>query len=134
MVSNITFKPQISLAPNEIQKSKAVSFESKLLELNNKVLEGKTSDIGVMTEKTALEANLHEANARPVKFVEDRNKTSFMGVGKSESTNSMSDPRMDNTIKAIQNGLKYSHNEQSQILTGQMNQMAVYNQVLHGLV
>ena len=134
MVSNVTFKPQISLAPNEIQQSKMVSFESQLHGLNKEIQKGKTSDIGAMTQKTALEAKMHEANAKPVRYVEERNQTSFTGVRKAEATNAMSDPRMDRTIKAIQNGLQYSHNEQSQILTGQMNQMAVYNQVLHGLV
>ena len=134
MISNITFKPQISLAPNDLQKSEKVSFESKLKGLSKDIQKGKTSDIGAMTEKTALEAKLHEVSAMPVKYVEDKNRTSFTGTSKTNAVNSVSDPRIDRTIKAIQNGLQYSHNEQSQILTGQMNQMAVYNQVMHGLV
>ena len=133
MVSNITFKPQISLAQNDMRQSKVVSFESKLEGLAKEVKKGKISDIGAMTKKTALESNLHEAAAKPVRLVED-SSPKVSDIKKSDRVSTVTDPRIDRTIKAIQNGQSLSRSEQSQILTGQMKQMAVYNQVLHGLV
>lgn len=133
MTTSVSFRPQVSLAPTVTQQSDANNFKAALNQLQTDFNNNEVSDIAAMTQKTDLESKLNETKAEPVKYVEDV-KTNKTSDGNSvEQSKVVTDPAFEKTIKNLQSGKQYSLNEREQMLTSQMNQMAMNNRILHGL-
>ena len=102
-------------------------------EVTDELRNGKMSDMQAMSEKTALDSKLSEAKAQVnhVKEVQD-----VKTVNKSSAVTKPQDVQQPANMKAMdmqQKGKELSKAEKEQVLDAQMKQMAINNQVLHGI-
>lgn len=133
MTTNVSFRPQVSIAPTVTQQADANNYKAALNQLKADYNNNQVSDIAAMTQKTNLESKLQETKAEPVKYVEDVNAPKTSDVNSTEQSKVVTNPAFEKTVKNLQNGKQYSLNEREQMLTSQMNQMAMNNRILHGL-
>ncbi|MCM1264803.1 MAG: hypothetical protein NC200_01270 [Candidatus Gastranaerophilales bacterium] len=133
MTTNVSFRPQVSLAPTVTQQSDANNYKAALNQLKADYNNNQVSDIAAMTQQTDLESKLQETKAEPVKYVEDVKTNKPSDSNSVEQSKVVTDPAFEKTVKNLQSGKQYSLNEREQMLTSQMNQMAMNNRILHGL-
>ncbi|MCD8378555.1 MAG: hypothetical protein LUB59_07195 [Candidatus Gastranaerophilales bacterium] len=133
MTTNISFRPQVGMAPTVTQQADANNYRAELNQVDTDVKNYEISDIAAMTRRTDLESKLQETKAAPVKYVEDVNPIKTSETDSTEFVKTVTNPGFENTVKNLQNGKQYSLNERDLMLTNQMNQMAVNNRILHGL-
>jgi hypothetical protein len=133
MTTSVSFRPQVSLAPTVTQQSDAKEFKSALNQLKQDYNNNQVGDIAMMTKRTDLENKIQDTKTEPVKYVEDVKTNKPSDTSSTEQIKTVTNPAFDKTIKNLQNGKQYSLNEREQMLTSQMNQMAINNRLLHGL-
>lgn len=122
----------VSAVPPVAQQQRVNQIKLERNEVTDELRNGKMSDMQAMSEKTALDSKLSEAKAQVnhVKEVQD-----VKTVNKSSAVTKPQDVQPAN-VKAMdmqQKGKELSKAEKEQVLDAQMKQMAINNQVLHGI-
>ena len=123
----------VSAVPPVAQQQRVNQIKLERNEVTDELRNGKMSDMQAMSEKTALDSKLSEAKAQVnhVKEVQD-----VKTVNKSSAVTKPQDVQQPANMKAMdmqQKGKELSKAEKEQVLDAQMKQMAINNQVLHGL-
>lgn len=126
-------RPYVSAVPPVAQQQRVNQIKLERNEVTDELRNGKMSDMQAMSEKTALDSKLSEAKAQVnhVKEVQD-----VKTVNKSSAVTKPQDVQQPANMKAMdmqQKGKELSKAEKEQILDAQMKQMAINNQVLHGI-
>lgn len=123
----------VSAVPPVVQQQRVNQIKLERNEVTDELRNGKMSDMQAMSEKTALDSKLSEAKAQVnhVKEVQD-----VKTVNKSSAVTKPQDVQQPANMKAMdmqQKGKELSKAEKEQVLDAQMKQMAINNQVLHGI-
>lgn len=123
----------VSAVPPVAQQQRVNQIKLERNEVADELRNGKMSDMQAMSEKTALDSKLSEAKAQVnhVKEVQD-----VKTVNKSSTVTKPQDVQQPANMKAMdmqQKGKELSKAEKEQVLDAQMKQMAINNQVLHGI-
>ena len=126
-------RPYVSAVPPVAQQQRVNQIKLERNEVTDELRNGKMSDMQAMSEKTALDSKLSEAKAQVnhVKEVQD-----VKTVNKSSTVTKPQDVQQPANMKAMdmqQKGKELSKAEKEQVLDAQMKQMAINNQVLHGI-
>lgn len=126
-------RPYVSAVPPVAQQQRVNQIKLERNEVTDELRNGKMSDMQAMSEKTALDSKLSEAKAQVnhVKEVQD-----VKTVNKSSAVTKPQDVQQPANMKAMdmqQKGKELSKAEKEQVLDAQMKQMAINNQVLHGI-
>lgn len=122
----------VSAVPPVAQQQRVNQIKLERNEVTDDLRNGKKTDMQAMSEKTALDAKLSDAKAQatPVNEVQE-----VKTANKSSVVTKPQDVQPAN-VKAMdmqQKGKELSKVEKEQVLDAQMKQMAINNQVLHGL-
>lgn len=125
-------RPYVSAVPPVAQQQRVNQIKLERNEVTDDLRNGKKTDMQAMSEKTALDAKLSDAKAQatPVNEVQEvkiANKSSV--VTKPQDVQPANVKAMD----MQQKGKELSKVEKEQVLDAQMKQMAINNQVLHGI-
>lgn len=125
-------RPYVSAVPPVAQQQRVNQIKLERNEVTDDLRNGKKTDMQAMSEKTALDAKLSDAKAQatPVSEVQE-----VKTANKSSVVTKPQDVQPAN-VKAMdmqQKGKELSKVEKEQVLDAQMKQMAINNQVLHGL-
>ena len=125
-------RPYVSAVPPVAQQQQVNQIKLERNEVTDDLRNGKKTDMQAMSEKTALDAKLSDAKAQatPVNEVQE-----VKTANKSSVVTKPQDVQPAN-VKAMdmqQKGKELSKVEKEQVLDAQMKQMAINNQVLHGL-
>ncbi len=125
-------RPYVSAVPPVAQQQRVNQIKLERNEVSDDLRNGKKTDMQAMSEKTALDAKLSDAKAQatPVNEVQE-----VKTANKSSVVTKPQDVQPAN-VKAMdmqQKGKELSKVEKEQVLDAQMKQMAINNQVLHGL-
>ena len=125
-------RPYVSAVPPVAQQQRVNQIKLERNEVTDDLRNGKKTDMQAMSEKTALDAKLSDAKAQatPVNEVQE-----VKTANKSSVVTKPQDVQPAN-VKAMdmqQKGKELSKAEKEQVLDAQMKQMAINNQVLHGL-
>ena len=123
----------VSAVPPVAQQQRVNQIKLERNEVTDDLRNGKKTDMQAMSEKTALDSKLSEAKAQVnhVKEVQD-----VKTVNKSSAVTKPQDVQQPANMKAMdmqQKGKELSKAEKEQVLDAQMKQMAINNQVLHGI-
>ena len=123
----------VSAVPPVAQQQRVNQIKLERNEVTDELRNGKMSDMQAMSEKTALDSKLSEVKAQVnhVKEVQD-----VKTVNKSSAVTKPQDVQQPANMKAMdmqQKGKELSKAEKEQVLDAQMKQMAINNQVLHGI-
>ena len=123
----------VSAVPPVAQQQRVNQIKLERNEVTDELRNGKMSDMQAMSEKTALDSKLSEAKAQVnhVKEVQD-----VKTVNKSSTVTKPQDVQQPANMKVMdmqQKGKELSKAEKEQVLDAQMKQMAINNQVLHGI-
>ena len=133
MVTSVSFRPQVSLAPTVVQQAEASNCREKLNEVKTDARNNEITDISAMTQRMQLESKLQDTKVAPVKYVEEIKPQQTNEVAKSAENVATKPKTVTDVIKNFHNGKQMSKVEQSQVLTNQMNMLAASNMILHGL-
>lgn len=122
----------VSAVPPVAQQQRVNQIKLERNEVTDDLRNGKKTDMQAMSEKTALDAKLSDAKAQatPVNEVQE-----VKTANKSSVVTKPQDVQPAN-VKAMdmqQKGKELSKAEKEQVLDAQMKQMAINNQVLHGI-
>lgn len=125
-------RPYVSAVPPVAQQQRVNQIKLERNEVTDDLRNGKKTDMQAMSEKTALDTKLSDAKAQatPVNEVQEvkiANKSS--AVTKPQDVQPANMKAMD----MQQKGKELSKAEKEQVLDAQMKQMAINNQVLHGI-
>lgn len=125
-------RPYVSAVPPVAQQQRVNQIKLERNEVTDDLRNGKKTDMQAMSEKTALDAKLSDAKAQatPVNEVQE-----VKTANKSSVVTKPQDVQPAN-VKAMdmqQKGKELSKVEKEQVLDAQMKQMAINNQVLHGI-
>lgn len=125
-------RPYVSAVPPVAQQQRVNQIKLERNEVTDDLRNGKKTDMQAMSEKTALDAKLSDAKAQatPVNEVQE-----VKTANKSSAVTKPQDVQPAN-MKAMdmqQKGKELSKAEKEQVLDAQMKQMAINNQVLHGI-
>ena len=125
-------RPYVSAVPPVAQQQRVNQIKLERNEVTDDLRNGKKTDMQAMSVKTALDAKLSDAKAQatPVNEVQE-----VKTANKSSVVTKPQDVQPAN-VKAMdmqQKGKELSKVEKEQVLDAQMKQMAINNQVLHGL-
>ena len=125
-------RPYVSAVPPVAQQQRVNQIKLERNEVTDDLRNGKKTDMQAMSEKTALDAKLSDAKAQatPVNEVQE-----VKTANKSSVVTKPQDVQPAN-VKAMdmqQKGKELSKAEKEQVLDAQMKQMAINNQVLHGI-
>lgn len=132
---SISFKPMVSNFAPSFKSSDTKDLKVQLSELNESSKAKKMNDLSVISSRMDLESKLNDAKPAPVQYVEDVKPVNSVDSVKEVDKNSyVTMPTLDSTVKKFQDGKAPSQVEQDSVLTKQMDQIAVNNKVLHGLV
>ena len=132
MTTNVSFRPQVSLAPTVVQQSKANECRENLNKVDKDVRNNQISDISAMTQRMMIESQLRDTKVAPVKYVEkvEPQKWEPAQVGNVSATKPSN---VTDVIAKFHRGAQPSKHQQSQVLMDQMNMFAASNMILHGL-
>ena len=125
-------RPYVSAVPPVAQQQRVNQIKLERNEVTDDLRNGKKTDMQAMSEKTALDAKLSDAKAQATPVNEDQEVKT---ANKSSVVTKPQDVQPAN-VKAMdmqQKGKELSKVEKEQVLDAQMKQMAINNQVLHGL-
>lgn len=122
----------VSAVPPVAQQQRVNQIKLERNEVTDDMRNGKISDMQAMSERVALNSKLSDAKAqavpsRDVREVKTVNKSSVMT--KPQDVQSAGVHAMDRQQK----GKELSQAEKQKLVDAQMKQMAINNQVLHGL-
>jgi len=127
------FRPYVSAVPPVTQQQRVNQIKLDRNEVTDNLRNGKITDIQAMSEQIALDSKLSDAKAQVV------NAHNMKPVSKQIRTNSTNvqgvHQRAD--VRAMdrqQKGKELTPFEKQQIVEKQIQQFAINNQVLHGLV
>ncbi len=127
------FRPYVSAVPRVTQQQRVNQIKLERNEVTDDLRNGKITDMQAMSEKVALNSKLSDAKAKvtPSVYINNTSKVE-------KPTNLFTSPMnaQPANIKAMdrqQKGKELSKAEKEQIVENQMKQMAINNQVLHGL-
>ena len=132
MIQAISFKARVNYVPNAVQQAQTNSAHGQLNQIEDGVRNGQLSDISAMTQRMQAESMMNDAKVAPVQYVEEikpQNNATQSAAASVESPKNVTD-----VIKNFHKGKSYSKVEHSNMLMNQMNQYAVSNRILHGLV
>lgn len=126
-------RPYVSAVPPVAQQQRVNQIKLERNEVTDDLRNGKKTDMQAMSEKTALDAKLSDAKAQatPVNEVQE-----VKTANKSSAVTKPQDVQQPANMKAMdmqQKGKELSKVEKEQVLDAQMKQMAINNQVLHGI-
>lgn len=126
-------RPYVSAVPPVAQQQRVNQIKLERNEVTDDLRNGKKTDMQAMSEKTALDAKLSDAKAQaiPVNEVQE-----VKTANKSSAVTKPQDVQQPANMKAMdmqQKGKELSKAEKEQVLDAQMKQMAINNQVLHGI-
>ena len=132
MTTNVSFRPQVSLAPTVVQQAKANECRENLNKVDKDVRNNQISDISAMTQRMMIESQLQDTKVAPVKYVEkvEPQKWEPAQVGNVSATKPSN---VNDVIAKFHRGVQPSKHQQSQVLMDQMNMFAASNMILHGL-
>jgi len=134
MATAVTFRPQVCNAPTVVQQSRARACRENLNKVEEGVRKNELSDIAGMTERMQLESQLNEAKVAPVKYVEEIKPQESLQTAKVSETSAMTKPKnVTDVIRNFHNGKQESRADRANVISQQMNMMAVNNMILHGL-
>ena len=137
MTVGVSLRPQVAVAPTPVQQACVNNCKEEMKQVKTAVQNNQITDIAAMTQKMQIESTLNDAKTAPVTYVE---KTKPIEVPsdttKVAEAGSLAKP--ENITDVIKNfrkgGEQYSNHERSQMLMDQMNQFAMNNRILHGLL
>ena len=127
------FRPYVSAVPTVTQQQRVNQIKLERHELTDDLRNGKVSDMQAMSQQIALDSKLSDAKAqascsRCVADVKTPSKT--LPVSKPQEIQ-RADVR---AMERQQKGKELTQFEKQQVVEKQMQQMAINNQVLHGLI
>lgn len=132
------FRPYVSVVPTVTQQQRVNQIKLERNEVTDDLRNGKISDMQAMSERVDLESQLMDARA---KVASASNGIDVVGVDRTpKSSDVVTAPRevtksaTVNNVERQQKGKELSNVEKQNIVEQQMNQMAINNQVLHGLI
>ena len=126
-------RPYVSAVPPVAQQQRVNQIKLERNEVTDDLRNGKKTDMQAMSEKTALDAKLSDAKAQDTPFTEVQEVKT---ANKSSAVTKPQDVQQPANMKAMdmqQKGKELSKAEKEQVLDAQMKQMAINNQVLHGI-
>lgn len=132
MVTNVSFRPQVSQAPTVIQQAQTQQCKEDLKQLESDVKNNQITDISAMTQRMQIESQMQDSKVAPVKYVEEIAPQNTQTAKVSESGN-VTPNTVTDVIKNFHKGKQHSQAERSQMLFDQMNMYAASNRILHGL-
>lgn len=124
----------VSAVPPVAQQQRVNQIKLERNEVTDDLRNGKKTDMQAMAEKTALDSKLSDAKAQ-AHAVSTKDVQAVKTANQSSVVTKPQDIQPAN-VKAIdrqQKGKELSKVEKEQVLDAQMKQMAINNQVLHGL-
>ena len=133
MVTAISFRPQVTMAPSVVKQAEANSCREKLNDVESDIKNNQISDISAMTQRMQLESQLNETKVEPVKYVEDIKPENSKLTHSTESANIAKPANVTDVIAKLHKGKQPSKVEQSHVLANQMDMFATSNRILHGL-
>lgn len=127
------FRPYVSAVPRVTQQQRVNQIKLERNEVTDDLRNGKITDMQAMSEKVALNSQLSDAKAKvtPSVYINNTSKVEkptnmFVSTPEVKPANVQAMDRQ-------QKGKELTKNEKEQIVQDQMKQMAINNQVLHGL-
>lgn len=132
MTTNVSFRPQVTLAPTVVQQAKANECRENLNKVDKDVRNNQISDISAMTQRMQIESQLQDTKVAPVKYVEEV-KPQKWEPAQVESASATKPSNVNDVIAKFHRGAQPTRHQQSQVLMDQMNMFAASNMVLHGL-
>lgn len=126
------FRPYVSAVPQVTQQQRVNQIKLERNEVTDDLRNGKISDLQAMSEQVALDAKLSDARAKagaPVMREEVKTVTKPQVVTKPQDIQ----PADVRSVDRQQKGKELSQAEKQRLVDIQMQQMAINNQVLHGL-
>lgn len=131
------FRPYVSAVPPVVNQQRVNQIKLERNEVTDDLRNGKISDMQAMSEKVALNSQLSDAKAQAAQA---RNAQPVNAPSRSQTVkpNTVTNPQevKPANVAAMdrqQKGKELSQVEKQQIVDNQMKQMAINNQVLHGL-
>ena len=130
MTLAVRFRPRVNFCANAVQQAQINAAQENLENLREM---GDTGIAGMTARIKAQEA-LFDSKVPPVQEVAEEKPLQHYSQSVAESGSLNQQPSVTDVIKNFHKGKTYSKVEHSNMLMNQMNQYAVSNMVLHGLV
>lgn len=131
------FRPYVSAVPPVTQQQRVNQIKLERNEVTDDLRNGKISDLQAMSEKVSLDSKLSDAKAQVAVPAAGAN-VNVPEVRSSKNNNVTKpqeiQPANMHAMDRQQKGKELSQTEKQQMVDNQMKQMAINNQVLHGLV
>lgn len=127
------FRPYVSAVPTITQQQRVNQVKLERHELTDDLRNGKISDIQAMSQQIALDSKLSDAKAQTKSVqntAEVKSPTKTLHMQKPQEIQRADVRAMDRQQK----GKELTQVEKQQFVEKQMQQMAINNQVLHGLI
>ena len=131
------FRPYVSAVPPVVNQQRVNQIKLERNEVTDDLRNGKITDMQAMSERVALNSQLSDAKAQAAQA---RNAQQVNAVSHSQTVKptTVTNPQevKPANVAAMdrqQKGKELSQVEKQQIVENQMKQMAINNQVLHGL-
>lgn len=127
------FRPYVSAVPTITQQQRVNQVKLERHELADDLRNGKISDIQAMSQQIALDSKLSDAKAQTKSVqntTEVKSPTKTLHMQKPQEIQRADVRAMDRQQK----GKELTQVEKQQFVEKQMQQMAINNQVLHGLI
>lgn len=130
------FRPYVSAVPPVTQQQRVNQIKLERNEVTDDLRNGKISDLQAMSENIALDSKLSDARARVAgaqRLREDAIAPNYTTKPQAITKPQEIKPANVNAMDRQQKGKELSQVEKQQLVDAQMQQMAINNQVLHGL-
>ena len=137
MVQAITgFRPYVSAVPPVTQQQRVNEIKLERNEVADDLRNGKISDMQAMSQNIALDSKLSDAKAQVAgaqRVREDVRTPDYTTKPQVVTKPQDIQPADVRAVDRQQKGKELSQAEKQQLVDAQMQQMAINNQVLHGL-
>ena len=127
------FRPYVSAVPRVTQQQRVNQIKLERNEVTDDLRNGKITDMQAMSEKVALNSQLSDAKAKVMPSVYINNTSKVEKPTNMFVSTQEVQPANVRAMDRQQKGKELTKNEKEQIVQDQMKQMAINNQVLHGL-
>ncbi len=127
------FRPYVSAVPRVTQQQRVNQIKLERNEVTDDLRNGKITDMQAMSEKVALNSQLSDAKAKVMPSVYINNTSKVEKPTNMFVSTQEVQPANVRAMDKQQKGKELSKAEKEQIVQDQMKQMAINNQVLHGL-
>ncbi len=121
----------VTAVPTVTQQQRVNQVQLERNEVTDNLRNGKTDQTTAMAQSTNLDSKLTDAKAPQVKSAEEIKTVQQTDSNKDVATTS---PIQNVVVDRQQKGKELSPVEKQQLVDQQMKQVAINNQVLHGLV